>query len=330
MTYSLSKYVEKIFETPSVDFSEWFGYYNYDTLDTSKTKLLCNRAKFDGIEPNKVLSVEVGYYDLLNLVWHSVGISDSWNWQQGTMLQWLSDKEIIYNSSDNNHHISIIYDLELKSYRKISWPIYGILPNSRYSLSLDMERAHWCRAYHYASVEDKSKDGSIFIDDGIFLIDLDNNTKKRVISIQDIISLDKRPYFDKAKHWLEHIMINHDGSKFCFLHRFSPVNNVYKYHTRLIIADAKSFKLDIIPNWEIFQWSHFGWNHNDFAIYTYPCKSRITDKLFEIKKGEQNNQKISYPKRNKTISLHSLAGLIESYLVPRHIDQKIRGRETYY
>ena len=185
--YRISKYIKKVFETPSDRFSEWFGYYNYDTLTSNHRKLLCNRITEDGVPPRADLKVEVGYYEIPSGEWHHVGFSDSWNWQQGCMAQWLSDDEIIYNTSENNHHIAIIHNTKTGNDRKIDWAVYGIMPGGKKSITLDMERAHWCRAYHYQSVKDKSKDGFIFEGDGIFEIDLVSNTRRRIISIQDIL-----------------------------------------------------------------------------------------------------------------------------------------------
>ena len=54
-----------MFESSSKDYSEWFGYYNYDTLDSTHKRLLCNRADFDGIKPNSELKIELGYYDIV-------------------------------------------------------------------------------------------------------------------------------------------------------------------------------------------------------------------------------------------------------------------------
>ena len=159
--YKLSKYVEKVFETSSSEYSEWFGYYNYDTLTSDHSKLLCNRIKEDGVKPRADLKIKVGYYDIPSGEWHHVGESDSWNWQQGCMAQWLNDNEVIYNSSENNHHIAIIHNIKTGTERKIDWAIYGITPDGKKSIALDMERAHWCRAYHYESVADKSKDGPV-------------------------------------------------------------------------------------------------------------------------------------------------------------------------
>lgn len=324
----LSKYIDKVFQTKSDPYSEWFGYYNYDTLTSDHSKLLCNRIKEDGVLPRPELKVEVGYYDVSSGEWHHVGVSDSWNWQQGCMAQWLNDEEIIYNSSEGNHHIAIIHNIKTGSNRKINWAIYGITPDGKSSITLDMERAHWCRAYHYESVVDESKDGKVYDKDGVFEVDLVNNTCRRIIPIQDIIALDYRPYFKKAKHWLEHIMINQEGTKFCILHRFSSVTNVYSYKTRLIIVDMKSLQMQCVPGWETTQWSHFGWNADAFAIYAYPSKKKICERDFAI--GEKVESTPPQLKQNQPFSFLSCVKLMIRTILPRRIFQKLKGGVTSY
>ena len=270
----LSKYISIFFETPSVEVSEWFGYYNYDPLNGNQDKMLCNRATFDGIAPEKGLKIELGYYDIPDGKWHHIGDSDSWNWQQGAMLQWLPGKDnedrVIYNCSDDNHLISRIYNISTKEIIVINWPIYGITPDWKKSISLDLERSRWCRAYHYKSIDNFEKEGRVIEDDGIFEINLENNTCRRIISINEIIGIDYQPSFDKCKHWVEHIMISPQGTRFCFLHRFSPVDNVFRYTTRLMIADIDGSNLELVKGWEDVQHSHFGWQGEDkFVAYAY-------------------------------------------------------------
>ena len=228
-------FITRVFKTPSKDYSEWFGYYNYDTLNENQTKILCARTPLDGVRPEKGMQVELGYYNIATKTWNHIGYSDSWNWQQGAMLQWLptanGDECVIYNSSKDNHLISRIVNIDTGLVKDIDWPIYGITPDGKHSIALEMHRSYWCRAYHYASVANKEYDGSVYESDGIFEIDLLNNTRKRIIPIQDIIAIDSKDNFSECKHWLEHIMINPAGTKFCFLHRYSPVDNVYSYQT---------------------------------------------------------------------------------------------------
>lgn len=272
--YHFSKYVKKVFETPSTESSEWFGYYNYDTLNENQTKILCCRSKVDGVAPAKGMTIELGYYDITSGSWHHVGDTDSWNWQQGAMLQWIGkengQERVIYNCSKDGRLIARIHNIETGEDKDINWPIYGITPDGAKSITLDLERSYWCRAYHYQSVANKKKDGPVYENDGIFEIDLKNNTKKTIITIQDIINTDYRPYFAEQKHWLEHIMISPSGNRLCFLHRFSPLDNVMHYETRLFVANIDGSNIQCIEGWDKVRWSHFGWCGDDsFVIYSY-------------------------------------------------------------
>lgn len=321
----LSKYIKQVFETKSDEYSEWFGYYNYDTLNSDQTKLLANRSKIDGVAPKKGMTIELGYYEIPSGVWHNIGISDSWNWQQGAMMQWLTDDSIIYNTSENNHLVSKIFNIKTGKTRTINWPIYAIVPNGKKSISLDLERSYWCRAYHYQSVVNHDVDGEIVESDGIFEIDLENNTRKRIISIRDIINTEYRAYFDECKHWIEHIMISKSGKYFCFLHRFSPKADVYKYETRICIANIDGSNLHVIPNWNKFEWSHFGWNLDDaFSIYTVKTNT-ITNKFKAVDRQET--------KSTPSFSLRSLVVKSLTFtknLLPHPVRRIIKGQSNYY
>ena len=299
----VSKYLSLIFETKSEE-AEWFGYYNYPPLNRDNTKMLCNRSKSEKA-PHKGDVIQLGYYDIPSGLWHAIGESDSWNWQQGSMMQWLPsdngvESRIIYNCSRNNHIISKIYDIETGETRELDWGIYGITPDGKKSISLDLERSYYCRAYHYKSVANKEKEGRIIEGDGIFEIDLEKNKRRLLIDIKDIVALDPDADFDKKKHWVEHIMIAPSGKRFCFLHRFSPIDNVRQYQTRICIANIDGSELQVIPGWQNQSWSHFGWNgNNSFAIYTYEkptfykkLSSQPTDKKTTVRKKKTLKSRI--------------------------------------
>ena len=96
--------------------------------------------------------------------------------------------------------------------------------SGKYSISLNYERCYWCRAYHYQSVKNPKYNVQVAEDDGIFKVNLETNTVKRIVKIQDVIAIDAPEDFKIAKHWLEHIMINKAGDRIVFLHRYSYGN----------------------------------------------------------------------------------------------------------
>ena len=284
--------------------------------------MLCNRIDVDGVAPQKEKSIELGFYNLKNEEWHRIGESDSWNWQQGAMLQWIpgvgNENKVIYNTSHNNKLISIIHDIETGIDKQINWPIYGLTPDGKKSITIDLERSYWCRAYHYQSVVNHEKEGRVYNEDGIFEVDLEINEVKRILSIQQIINADYQEYFETCKHWLEHIMINPSGTKICFLHRFSPENNVYNYQTRLCIADINGDNLQVVPGWDKMSVSHFGWKSDDeFVIYT------VLNTPISSATSAASDQTINLKVKSQLICL------LRS-IVPQTLKMKIRAKSKGY
>lgn len=321
--YIKSDYLSKVFETHHPHLTEWFGYYNYDTLNKSHDKILVNRAEFEGIAITSDYRIEVGYYDLKNSEWHSIGFTDSFNWQQGAMLQWLpvdNDRYIIYNLSENNEYKSRILDIQTGEEKIIKYPIYGIHPSGDFALSLNYKRLYWCRAYHYQPIKNKKYDGTVSNEDGIYKVTFSNNKVELLVDIKDVISIDADDDFKEAKHWIEHIMISPDGSKFVFLHRFS-YGNVMSYGTRLFICNIDGTNLSIVKGWRKFGWSHFGWcTNNKFAIYTY-----IAPKI-----GRVDNKPGLSTQTSIKSQIYSFAKKVIRRLIPHKLLNRIVGKASYY
>lgn len=313
-----NRFVSQIFETQS-DTADWFGYYNYDTLNYDQTKMLCNKSPTDGCAIERGMEIELGYYDIPEGTWHHIGVSDSYNWQQGAMLQWLPGKgnenKVIYNFSKDNHFKSCIYDIVTGEEKIIDYPIYGIAPDGKRAIALNYERSYWCRAYHYQSVVNPEYDVRVAEDDGVFEVDLEHNTVSRIVDIYDVINMEHEECFDEAKHWLEHIMISPDGSKFVFLHRFSLGVG---YATRICIVNIDGSSLQVIGNWHKYDWSHFGWKgSNEFVIYTVESIKLTKSLVTPMMSAEK-------PKRNlKLIAISAIKKVIPKRL-------KAMAHKRYY
>lgn len=315
----ISRYLTQQFETPDYGLF-WFGYYNYDPLSGDKQRLLCGRAGKDGVAPKKGDVIDIGYFDIATRDWHKVGESDSWNWQQGAMEQWLGDEEIIFNNSNGIHLFSEIHNVFSGEKRIVNWPIYGITPDYGKSIALNLERSYWCRAYHYQSVVNERLKGKVIEEDGIFSVDLRTGEKTRIISINDVICTGWTPEFENAQHWLEHIMISPSGSKFCFLHRFALSDNVYSYKTRLFIADIDGANLTIVGDWHKQDWSHFGWvNDDSFTVYSYEQYRRYEPRPF-----------------SQLLPKHPFRALLKLYngltyrFFPYFVSRFLNGKRQYY
>lgn len=318
----LSEYITLKFETDR-NHSEWFGYYNYDPLSSNHAMLLCHRVSVDAVAPEKGMNVDIGFYDIQSAKWNRIGTSDSWNWPQAAMAQWIPNQEkenkVIFNLSKDGHLISRIHNLETGEIQDLGWSIYGITPDGKKSIALDLERSYWCRAYHYQSVANELLNVPIPQGDGIFEIDLEQNTRKRIVDIRDIIKLDADEDFPKLKHWFEHVMISPSGTRFSFLHRFSPIDNALQYQTRLCIANIDGTDIQVIPGWRDFSFSHFGWqSDSSFVIYSVRIP-KLQKSFLKSIKNDNNPSSVSIGNLKTRIVI----GI--KNIIPRAIRSRLKG-----
>ena len=283
--YYISDFVKVVFLSPNDD-SYWFGYYNYCPISFDGERLLAHRFLCEeekDFEQEDV--IEIGWFSLEDHSWHKVATTHAANWQQGAMAQWLLDDGqecIIFNDADGDKYVSKIATQNGVIKRQLPCGIYGINHNQAFSITLNFERAYWCRTYHYQYIRKDCYDVSTCEVDGIYKLDISTGKLKKIISIEDIIQYDSRDNFAEGKHWVEHIMLNPSGTRFAFYHRFDLGDG---YQTRCFTANIDGEELYCLPGWEENNWSHLGWKNNEeFVLFGVKRKklgeaySKITQK----------------------------------------------------
>ena len=210
----------------------FFGYYNKSNWDSSGRYLLSNRVQMMTADlTGKELS-EVGFFDLKDDDrFITIGHTTTWNWQMGCQLQWLETEdatEIIYNvRSETSEGVypdfrSRIYDLASRRERTLPMPVYVVAPSTQYALSVDYSRfqvAHKTIAYyasHREPVLDNAPD-----DDGIYRMELASGKPRLILSLQQLREFQPVASMAKAIHWVTHLEIAPDSSRFLFIHRWT-------------------------------------------------------------------------------------------------------------
>lgn len=268
--YVIPDNIQVLFETTSND-RFWFGYYNYCPIDDTGNKLLAHRwgsNEEEEREFNQNDIIDVGWFDLQTKQWHYVATTRACNWQQGAMSQWIfidGEQRIIFNDADNGVYISRIYNADGTLYKNLPIAIYGINEKEQFSITINFERAYWCRAYHYQFIRDEQYNRELTDKDGIYKLDIKTGQFKKLIDINSILQYDFNPDFLEGKHWVEHIMLNPQGNLFAFYHRF---DNGTGYKTRCLVADVEGHIICSLKDWTLHSWSHLGWIDNEnFVIY---------------------------------------------------------------
>ncbi|MGV3004501.1 TolB family protein [Aerococcus urinaeequi] len=257
--------------SPNDEFEYFFGYYDKSPWNSDEKFVTCLKVEnsLDNVAPNK--PADIVLIDMKkNKEVVTINQTNSWNLQQGSMLQWLGpnyNEEIIFNDFREGRYCSVIYNIKTQTEKILREPIYDVTENGKYALTLDFSRLHSLRpGYGYANLHEKNKDIDVPDDAAIKFLDLSNNTSKTVITYKDLFNLKTKPSMIDAKHWVNHIMINPSGDRAMFLHRWMKNSKTY---TRLLTMDIDGSNLYIVNDDDMT--SHSYWK-NDTEILSYAHK----------------------------------------------------------
>jgi len=271
--------IQPIFRTPK-DHHYFFGYYDKSQLDRSSRKLLALEVSFIDRVPNKNDTALVGYFDIVNnpSEFVALGKTRTFNWQQGCMLQWLGpnhDRAVIYNDIINDKFSSVIIDIETGNKKSFPMPVYTVSKNGDFALCVDQERHHHCRrGYSYDGVVNDKKNKKIVPGDGVWRLDLKNGQLDKIIALDDLLNNNPLSNMQGAVHYVEHLMLNPSGTRFCFLHRWKMKDG--GIFDRIYTADVNGENLYLLN--DSGRTGHYCWR-NDTELLAYAGLSNPVNKL---------------------------------------------------
>ena len=246
----------------------WFGYYDKFPWDATGRYMLAMRNGFMDRAPRPGDKVEIGTIDLeVGCAWKKLGDTEAWNWQQGSMLQWLPDapdRLILYNIRDGNRYACAIRDVRSGEVRVLPRPIYAVSPDGKMGVALDFARLHRHRpGYGYYCLPDASAGDPAPADVGIWSVDLRTGDNKLIISIRQLAEFEPDETMADASHWVNHLQFNADGSRFVFLHRWRKLDK-RSWRTRMFTANPDGSELYCLNGPPMT--SHFDWRDREWIL----------------------------------------------------------------
>lgn len=274
ITYKSSK---KIFLHPSVsikrigteDKGSFFGYYNHSP--DINGQILYHQ--FDKKKVHKQNTHAISIF-LDNT---KVSETNSWNWQQGSMLTWIGSHLIAHNYYDSGYKCKII-DRQKNREIVINSPFYCFFPDGKSFLTLNFKRlARLSPAYGYFN-ESVKEIRPLDPDDGIFKIETHNQHKSLLISFKELTALKPKETMKNAWHLVNHIDVAPDGNRFMFFHRWHTPAGVN--YSRLITANKEGKDLCILADDDMV--SHCCWMDNK-TIVGWFRKKDLGDNYYIVK-----------------------------------------------
>ena len=230
----------------------FFGYYDKTPWSSDMAQFVCHRLKDS-------TKVEIVVFDRDEQKTTVVGNSATWSSQQGSMVQWLGNEQIIFNDLVESKLAAKIVSLTGKTEKVIYFPIQTLHPNSKKALSLNYKRLDRLRPeYGYAVAANNFSSDRSFSEDGIWQVDLESGTGELIISLETLINYKPRPEMNNAEHKVNHIMYSPQGNQFVFMHRW--LGNEGKF-SRLYVADADGGNLKLLLDDRMV--SHYSWRDEE-------------------------------------------------------------------
>jgi hypothetical protein len=256
--------VKRVTEGP---FFHSFGYYDKSPWDATGRYMLALRVPFMEHPPTPEDVAIIGAVDLEeDSCWRPLAETVAWNWQQGTMLQWLPsapDRKIVFNIRARDGYGSTVLDVTTGESRQLPRPIYAVSPSGHDAVTLNFSRVHRTRpGYGYAGVPDAWAGEPAPAEDGITYVDLDTGESHLIVSLAQIAEIEHEESMDRAVHWFNHLQFNPSASRFIFLHRWRGEKEHWR--TRLFTANPDGSEIALLAREHMV--SHFDWRDDDHVL----------------------------------------------------------------
>ncbi len=203
----------------------WFGYYDKRQFDPTNRYVLGMQVGFEGRSPTADDVIKIGLIDVEREgSWIELGESRAWGWQQGCMLQWIpgSRSKIIWNDRVGNQYVSHILDVFTREKQTLPKAIYALSPDGQWAIGTEFSRIQDLRpGYGYAGIRDPYYDEKAPAPIGLYRLNLQTGETKLLLSLAEAAAL---PHNGESVadnfHWFNHLLVNTDGSRITFLHRW--------------------------------------------------------------------------------------------------------------
>ena len=241
----------------------FFGYYDKCPWNSTQDRLLAHRATFCDRFPSVNDGVDIGFFDLAGQrEFRPLAQTTAWNWQQGSQLQWVEAagrEQVLFNARESEGIRACLLDPDTGSTTGLNASVYTVSSDSQTALTLNYGRLFNQRMdYGLAGVTDPHAADPVPASDGIFRFNFPEGSPELILSIAQIEAVDRNPMGEGRIHWINHLMFNRSGSRFCFLHRFMRNDGIV--HSRLMSADADGSKLRLLFEGLV---SHYDWLGDD-------------------------------------------------------------------
>lgn len=250
----------------------FFGYYDKSPWDITDRYVLCLRANntWSDVSPRdkaEILLIDTEKDENSQERVKVLAETNSWNVQQGCMLQWLGPdygSNILYNDCRNGKYISVILNIKTMNEKIIPAPVYTVSSDGKFALTLDFSRLYNLRpGYGYYNVPEATKDIPLPDTAAIWKVSLETGEVTELLKYTDFADFQPRHEMKEkgTVHKVNHLMLSPNNKRFMVLYRW--FNGERKY-TRLITCNIDGSDMYVLSDDDMV--SHCFWKDDTHII----------------------------------------------------------------
>lgn len=265
----------------------FFGFHDVTPFSQDETKIIVGKVPFDLRMPKAGEGMEVGYLDFKNGKmgeFHQMATTYAWNWHKGCRLQWLNEKEIIFNNAENGKIISTILNVETNESRNLPYPIDTEYNTDSESIAttFSYERLQVCMpGYGYPYSDEAYMDEKAPKETGLFLMDLKSGERTLIVPISTLVEKYGKENAEKYYHYVTHTEFSKDGRYISFLYRrMEEGGDINKRITMMVVYDRKTKELILLPTQ--VSGSHYVWNNKNQIIASCIIDGKSCHALYDM------------------------------------------------
>ena len=244
----------------------FFGFHDKKPWSADNLYLLAHDyQKLSNKEPKKGDQVDIGFFQGDNfLQYQKITSTSCFNWQQGSMLQWLGKtNRFIFNDAGGEDNVARIFDTEGVACTVLPRAIAAVDPEGNKAISYNFARLqrHFT-GYGYVHGIDPEIEEEAPSTHGISFIDIEKSLVTELFSVKDIASFHPEQSMSGSRHFLTHCLFSPSGKRFLFLHRW--IKNENFTFTRMLSCDVNGQHLHLFPTQDMV--SHIAWQDESHVL----------------------------------------------------------------
>lgn len=276
--------IHKIIDINDKSHHCFFGYYDRRIFSENDDFIIFQKVPLKKYNSHKSKII------ILNLktnVEKVVSETLAWNWQQGSMLQWLnnSNEEIIFNGyKDDIGYVTFKYNLITEETETYNLPTYCLHAQNDKFLSLNFQRLQKLAIGYGYPITDTLID---LTEDGVWECDIKTNKSSMLFSLSDILCFLELENAKSDSCYINHLEYIPNSDDFIFI--FRTLNKDGLFYSRLFKYDAKESRLVLLID-TTGHVSHFCW-FSDIVLFIYATNDVGVKSFYylDVLTGEMNN-----------------------------------------